>query len=181
MPLPNAVLPDDPELLPGGGLQRRGGLVEGVSFYRKADGRAFSCGEQVSCIREGYIVRADHEWIPLSARECEAYTVALRTGRDERFIDRVRGRQVWVQGDDGTVVRYCRLSAVDPAIQVGLKAPAGTTLGSIGNSGTVEEVRGTGRDCHLYLEIWPAPDRWLGQGDSPRKARERWAELFGTK
>jgi murein DD-endopeptidase MepM/ murein hydrolase activator NlpD len=180
-PIANGALPMERELLPNATREYRSGVHEGVDIYSKAGVDTPMCREPVLNARRGWIVRADRAWQPMQMSQYEAIIAGLKKGLNEELLDRLRGRQVWVRTEDGTVLRYCHLSEVAPDIQVGIKVEAGTRLGSVGNSGTADDARGTGRNCHLHFEIWPAPDGYLGKGSSPRGARALYAKLFNLK
>jgi murein DD-endopeptidase MepM/ murein hydrolase activator NlpD len=180
-PIADGVLPSAPELMPNAVREYRNGVHEGVDLYNKADGNRVACKEPVINARDGWIVRADHKWEGMPLRIYNLTLAGLKQQRDEKALDRLRGRQVWVRTDDGAVVRYCHLSSIEPNIQLGLKIPAGTKIGAVGNSGTEDGAKGTSLNCHLHFEVWPTADAWLGKGLSPLKARGKYAELFGSK
>lgn len=193
-PVRNAVLPTEPELLPNAERGYRGGIHQGVDlFYARQEGELLGCGESVVNARTGTVIRADRDWVAMTVREYNATTAALRaapapgmpasaggmSATDEERLDRLRGRQVWVSCDDGVVIRYCHLEAVDASIEVGLKIAHGIVIGRIGNSGTADGASGSGKNCHLHFEVWPTPDTYLGKGLSARAARREYAKLFG--
>jgi murein DD-endopeptidase MepM/ murein hydrolase activator NlpD len=166
--------------MPNAPRDYRGGTHEGVDIYGRADGSNLACGQEVLNARTGWIVRADHEWKTMVLREYEGLTAALKTEENPSYLDRLRGRQVWVRTDDGAVVRYCHLSAIDEGVQVGLKVEQGMRLGAVGNTGTYDGSLGANRNCHLHFEVWPAPEAFLGKGRKPREALALYSRLFET-
>lgn len=181
-PIARGVLPVEPELLPNAERGYRGGIHQGVDlFYARQDGELLACGERVLNARTGTVTRADKDWPEMTVKEYENTTTRLKAVPDEARLDRLRGRQVWVSCDDGVLIRYCHLMAIDPSIDVGLKIAHGIVIGQIGNSGTADGAAVTGKGCHLHFEVWPTPDAYLGKGLSAREARKAYARLFGME
>ena len=52
-------------------------------------------------------------------------------------LDRIRGRQVWIDHGEGIVTRYAHLQSVG-AMQVGAYVEAGTVIGAVGSSGLAD-------------------------------------------
>ncbi|TMC57906.1 MAG: M23 family metallopeptidase, partial [Chloroflexi bacterium] len=71
-------------------------------------------------------------------------------------LDRIRGRQVWIDHGHGIVSRYAHLSAVAD-LAVGREVEAGTVVGAVGSSGYPEG------GPHLHLEI-RVGSSYLGDG-----------------
>ncbi|MCS7276384.1 MAG: M23 family metallopeptidase [Dehalococcoidia bacterium] len=165
MPIEGACLPTSPNLLPNAPRPYRAGVHEGIDFY---DG--FSCvrigrGTPVLAAKAGVVVRADHDYRPLTPQELDEL---LRRSRsqgytDEQALDRFRGRQVWIDHGGGVVTRYAHLDGVAPDIQMGTRVEAGQVIGYVGNSGTPEEVTAPGTEFHLHFEI-RVGDSYLGKG-----------------
>lgn len=139
------------------------------------------CGEPVLSSCSGTVVRADHDWQDLSKDEYARVTSELKQAPNEEHLDRVRGRQVWVRREDGTVLRYCHLQSVAPEIRIGLAVEPGTPLGAVGNTGTSDGSRGTEQNCHLHFEVRPEGGGYLGQGGDPGAARRLYADFFGME
>ena len=179
-PVAGAVLPARESQMPNAPRDYRGGTHEGIDIYNHADGTPLACGEEVLNAQNGWIVRADHEWTPMVTREYEGLTAALKTQENPEYLDRLRGRQVWIRTDDGRLVRYCHLSAIDEAVQVGLKVETGMRLARVGNTGTYDGSQGANWNCHLHFEVWPTPDAFMGKGLSPKDALALYERLIGT-
>jgi len=190
-PLADGVLPTEPELLPNAGREYRSGVHQGVDlFFVHQDGELVACGTPVLNARTGTVSRADREWQPMSVKDYDTTTAGLRAGappsteraaQDDFRLDRLRGRQIWVTCDDGTLIRYCHLLSIDPSVAVGLKIARGVVIGKVGNSGTADGAAGTAKNCHLHFEVWPTPDAFLGKGMSSAAARKAYAKLFGIE
>jgi murein DD-endopeptidase MepM/ murein hydrolase activator NlpD len=178
-PIAGGILPTAPRLLPNAIREYRNGVHQGVDLYHKTGDNAVVCGEPVLNAHEGWVVRADLKYYSLILRTYEMLLAELAQGPNEKVLDQLRGRQIWVRAADGTVVRYCHLSGIEPDIQVGLKIPAGIRIGAVGNTGTIDGAKGTGLNCHLHFEVWPTADSYLGKDQTPQKARESLARLFG--
>lgn len=180
-PIGNGSMPADPKLLPNAVREYRSGSHEGIDIYHLQNGDGLPCNTPVLNAHAGWIIRADHSWPPMTAKEYDANINLLNEGAEqgqEVALDRLRGCQVWVRTDDGMLLRYCHLNAVAPHAQVGSKIAAGIVLGYVGNSGTVSSVKGPWKNCHLHFEIWPTPETYLGKGLSPQEAGRLYTNLF---
>lgn len=143
-------LPDDPDLLPGSARDYRGGYHEGIDF-------PLAFGMPVAAAKAGTIVRIDSDYTEWSVDEQIA-------GEDTGFqlgytpaavLDKLRGRQVWIDHGHGVVTRYAHLMSVE-LFSVGSIVEQGTVIGRVGNSGTKAGP-------HLHIEIRVA-DSYLGDG-----------------
>ncbi|HUG55479.1 MAG TPA: M23 family metallopeptidase, partial [Candidatus Limnocylindrales bacterium] len=77
----------------------------------------------------------------------------------ERVLDRIRGRQVWIDHGEGVVTRYAHLSGVAP-LPLLAHVPAGVVIGAVGSSGYPPG------GPHLHFEI-RVDDVYLGEGLAP--------------
>jgi murein DD-endopeptidase MepM/ murein hydrolase activator NlpD len=80
-------------------------------------------------------------------------------------LDRIRGRQVWIDHGEGIVTRYAHLSAVAP-LRVGDVVTQGQEIGAVGSSGYPEG------GPHLHFEIREDEDFY---GDGLPLAQLRYA------
>lgn len=181
LPIRNVALPHDPKLLPNASRAYRGGTHEGVDFFHLTGGTIIARGEPVLNSCPGLVIRADHAWPEMTEDEYARVTAELKKGPNDGLLDRVRGRQVWVRGDDGTVFRYCHLDSVARGVRAGRRLAAGATLGTVGNTGTSDGSLGTGLNCHLHFEIRPPEGGFLGEGLSAAEARKLYAAFFDLK
>ena len=86
-----------------------------------------------------------------------ALAEALRIGHTpDDVLDRIRGRQVWIDHRDGVVTRYAHLSKVAD-LAVGERVVAGEIIGAVGASGLPEG------GPHLHFEIRVGTG-YLGEG-----------------
>ncbi|HEY3218771.1 MAG TPA: M23 family metallopeptidase [Candidatus Limnocylindria bacterium] len=151
VPIAGVAIPTDPDSLPNAPREYRAGWHEGIDF--PADP-----GTPVRAIAAGTIVRIDHgfvEWDP--AAEQFALDEAVRLGyTPEATLDRIRGRQVWIDHGHGVVSRYAHLAAVAD-LGVGELVGPGTVVGQVGSTGFPEG------GPHLHLEI-RVRSSYLGDG-----------------
>jgi murein DD-endopeptidase MepM/ murein hydrolase activator NlpD len=94
------------------------------------------------------------------------------------LLDKLRGRQVWLEHPGGFVSRYAHLSAIPATIVVGAKIKQGEIIGETGNSGTLEAVTLTQDDPHPHVEIWKGND-YLGRNLTPQQIFDLAGQVFG--
>ena len=114
------------------------------------------------------MVRADLDYIEVTPEEWAQFEAANFAG--EEILDRLRGRQVWIDHGRGVVTRYAHLSAIAEGIAVGVEVQQNQVIGNPGESGQQEVYLNPGTDIHLHFEI-RIGDGWLGQGESPETGR----------
>jgi murein DD-endopeptidase MepM/ murein hydrolase activator NlpD len=143
-------LPSEPELLPGSPREYRGGFHEGIDF-------PLAFGMPVAAAKAGKIIRIDSDYIEWTVDEQLAGEDAgFQLGyTPEAILDKLRGRQVWIDHGYGVVTRYAHLQSVEP-LSVGAIVEQGTIIGHVGNSGTKAGP-------HLHIEI-RVGDAYLGDG-----------------
>lgn len=143
-------LPTEPELLPGSPREYRGGFHEGIDF-------PLAFGMPVVAAKGGRIARIDSDYVEWSVDEqLKAEDEAFHLGyTPDRTLDRLRGRQVWIDHGHGVVTRYAHLQSVE-LYTVGSIVAQGTLIGRVGNSGTKAGP-------HLHIEI-RVGDSYLGEG-----------------
>jgi murein DD-endopeptidase MepM/ murein hydrolase activator NlpD len=143
-------LPEEPELLPGSPREYRGGFHEGIDF-------PLAFGMPVGAAKGGRIVRIDSAYTEWSVEEQIAgEDVGFRLGyTPEAMLDKLRGRQIWIDHGHGVVTRYAHLQSVE-LFSIGAIVEQGTVIGRVGNSGTKAGP-------HLHIEI-RVGDGYLGDG-----------------
>ena len=141
----------EPALLPGASWAYRAGIHEGIDFRAPY-------GMPVQAARDGVVVRVDSTYAEWSADDrAAALAEALRIGHTpDDVLDRIRGRQVWIDHRDGVVTRYAHLSKVAD-LAVGERVVAGEIIGAVGASGLPEG------GPHLHFEIRVGTG-YLGEG-----------------
>lgn len=140
-PVTGMDVPESESYLPNSPREYRSGYHEGIDF-------PVSAGTPVLAAKHGHIVRIDQGFADWSALERNtALADALALGyTPERTLDKIRGRQVWIDHGDGIVTRYAHLQSVG-RMQVGAYVEAGTVIGAVGSSGLPEG------GPHLHFEI----------------------------
>ncbi|HEY6957746.1 MAG TPA: M23 family metallopeptidase [Candidatus Limnocylindria bacterium] len=151
LPIAGVALPTDPDLMPNAPRDYRAGWHEGIDF--PADP-----GTPVHAVGAGTVIRADRDFVDWDTASLDAaLSEAARLGyTPAATLDRLRGRQVWIDHGNGVVSRYCHLASVAD-LTVGGTVSAGTVVGTVGSSGYPEG------GPHLHLEIRVGTS-YLGDG-----------------
>ena len=155
--------------MPGAPRHYRLGVHQGADFY-------WSVGSPVYAAAAGTVIRAMHDYVPPFPAEffnwqAEAQQLGYTS---EAGLDFYRGRQVWIQHDNGLVSRYVHLSSIDYGIQEGQPVAQGQLIGAVGNSGSPSSLESEDSDAHLHFELWLG-DHYIGQFLRPVEARD-WFE-----
>ena len=151
VPVGGLEVPTEEQYLPNSPRDYRAGYHEGIDFPVKS-------GTPVLAAKAGTIARIDtdfKDWTP--AEEQAAFDAAIALGyTPTATLDRIRGRQVWIDHGGGIVTRYAHLSAVAP-LRVGDAVTQGQLIGAVGSSGYPEG------GPHLHFEI-RVDDDFYGDG-----------------
>ena len=141
LPIDGALITTAPELLPNSPREYRAGWHEGIDF-------AADRGTPVRAAAAGTVVRVDREFVDWSGDALNAAlqaTTALGYTPDET-LDRIRGRQVWIDHGRHIVTRYAHLGSVADLF-VGQTVTRGQVVGAVGSSGFEEG------GPHLHFEV----------------------------
>lgn len=163
IPIDGAEIPTAPELLPNSPREYRAGWHEGIDF-------AAERGTPVRAAGAGIVVRVDLDfvdWDPAALNAALDASIALGYTPDET-LDRIRGRQVWIDHGRRIVTRYAHLDAVAD-LRVGESVTRGQVIGTVGSSGFEEG------GPHLHFEVRVGDD-YLGdylEGDALVRAITR--------
>jgi murein DD-endopeptidase MepM/ murein hydrolase activator NlpD len=178
-PIGGACLPSREDFMPNAPREYRSGIHEGVDFYDGYNCVAIPRGTPVLAAKTGVVIRADHGYQDITVEEMDA--LLARTEQqgytDPASLDRLRGRQVWVDHGDGIATRYAHLLDVEEGITEGMVVEAGQVLGYVGNSGTPEGVTDPNLENHLHFELRVGPG-YLGQGLSLAGTRRLYEKAF---
>jgi murein DD-endopeptidase MepM/ murein hydrolase activator NlpD len=160
------AVPKDPELLPGAPRDYRGGIHEGIDFPAPN-------GTPVLAAASGTVARVDVNFLDWTREQQdialdEALTLGYTPGAT---LDRIRGRQVWIDHGNGVITRYAHLEAVAPLV-VGQKVEAGSVIGEVGSSGYPQG------GPHLHFEVRIGDD-FYGDGLSGDELVRAISRLFG--
>lgn len=155
-PIRNARVDTVPTHLPGATRSYRNGYHQGMDWYGYSSGVTIDRTTEIFGMGEGVVVRSDHDYVGYtSAQERnEELMLAIKSKKTPEYIlDRLRGRQVWVQYDNGVQARFAHLDRINSDLQVGDRVSADTLIGYVGNSGTSGEVKQDNSELHLHLDI----------------------------
>jgi peptidoglycan LD-endopeptidase LytH len=177
LPIPGARMPADDAHLPGAPRPYRAGVSEGFVFWPDGAGVPVAFGTPVIAAASGEVVRVDEPYAELDQATWESLIASVADGADERELDALRGRQVWIRLDDGRVLRYGHLSGARPGLAVGQRVARGRVIGYVGNSGTFDGVVGRSSNVRLHFEIRDG-DGFVGHGLDPDGVRLLAASLF---
>jgi murein DD-endopeptidase MepM/ murein hydrolase activator NlpD len=178
-PVTGACLPEGDQLMPNAPRDYRNGVHEGVDFYEYDSCTEINERTPAVAAKDGYVLRADHDYVPLTQAELEAANARIAAGETaaEDVLDLFRGRQVWIDHGKGIVTRYAHLSAIPGEITEGKPVAAGTVIGYVGDSGTPESLGNPGTELHLHWEVRTG-ETFLGAGLPPDQVREIYTRLF---
>jgi murein DD-endopeptidase MepM/ murein hydrolase activator NlpD len=178
-PIPGACLPLEDDLMPNAPREYRLGVHEGVDFYSGRACTTIDRGAPVFAAKTGIVIRADVNYKDITEEEMADLLgrSAAQGSTPPEVLDRLRGRQVWIDHGNGVVTRYCHLLSIDPEIAVDVAVAAGQPVGLVGNSGTPEGVLDPNLENHLHFEI-RIGDGFLGKGLSPAQVRMLWEGAF---
>jgi murein DD-endopeptidase MepM/ murein hydrolase activator NlpD len=178
-PIEGACLPTNDDLMPNAPREYRLGTHEGIDFYDGNSCVPIERGAPVLAAKTGVVIRADHNYQDITSEEMDALLSRAQQqgGTDTVTLDRLRGRQVWLDHGNGIVTRYAHLLAVQEGIEEGMVVEAGQVVGYVGNSGTPEGVTDPNVENHLHFEI-RVGDGYLGQGLSAAQTRRLCERAF---
>lgn len=155
-PIKGAQVDTIPTHLPGAKRAYRNGVHEGMDWYGFSTGVPINEQTKVFAMADGIVVRADHEYNSYTSKE--ERNRELEMAKDVGFtpayiLDRLRGRQVWIQYENGLQARFAHLDRIPEDVQVGDGVSAGTLIGYVGNTGTSGDVKGDRSEYHLHLDL----------------------------
>ena len=177
-PVPGARLPRSDANLPGAPRPYRNGVSQGFDFVDGDLDVPLPYGAAVIAAAPAQVIRADTGYVELSPESWERLLEDVADGASEEELDRLRGRQVWLQTADGTVLRYGHLSRVAGGVSVGRSVYRGQVVGYVGNSGTDAGVAGGEDRPRLRFEVWPEEGAYFGAGLTPEQVRLEAASRF---
>ncbi|MCR6111272.1 M23 family metallopeptidase [Bacillus sp. A301a_S52] len=142
--------------LPGAPREYRNGYHEGIDWYDYSTGAEITTDTPVYGMGEGTVVRVDSDFEDYSSADVrnEDLDYAAEIGHTPEYIlDRLRGKQVWVQYDNGVMNRFAHLHAVADGLDVGQVIDENTIIGYVGNSGTSSALEDGDGDLHLHQDL----------------------------
>ena len=178
-PISGACLPDGDSLMPGAPRVYRMAIHEGIDFYDSDNCASIGIQTEVVAAKEGVVVRADWTYRELTSQTLAEFEALVEEteGQSPAAIDAFRGRQVWIEHQDGTVTRYAHLAGIAESIVAGVVVGQGDLVGFVGDSGTPESITDPGVQVHVHFEI-RVGEGYLGQGLSPDAVRGLYLQAF---
>ncbi|RHX89787.1 M23 family metallopeptidase [Leptospira stimsonii] len=161
--------------LPNAPRVYRNGVHKGIDIYKKkdADGQIRNLNFQDEAVApgDGIVVRADHSYSPMTLADYEYHTSQSHKGTVTYVEKDFGGRQVWIDHGNGVMTSFNHLSSIKNNLRVGSKIKQGEIVGTVGNSGLIEEAKGSMENTHLHFEIW-VDGEFFGNGIPPAQVRK---------
>jgi murein DD-endopeptidase MepM/ murein hydrolase activator NlpD len=182
VPVEGATISSRPNHWPGAPRAYRNGTHEGFDFYGGTVAVAVEYGTPIRAVATGTVIRSDLDYVEMTLDEYnQVIEVSKRSlNTPPEMLDKLRGRQVWVEHVGGYVSRYAHLAAIPSTLAVGAKVKQGDIVGETGNSGTLEAANKTQDDPHPHVEIWKGDD-YLGHNLETQQIFELAKQVFGAK
>lgn len=174
-PVPGGLIPSFDFQLPNAPRVYRNGVHKGIDIYKKrdADGQIknLSFLDEAVSPADGVIVRADQTYSPMTLADYEFHTAQSQKGTVTYVEKDFGGRQVWIDHGHGVMTSFNHLSSIRKNLKVGDKVKQGEVIGNVGNSGLIEEAKGSADNVHLHFEIW-VDGEFFGNGVAPAQVRK---------
>ena len=182
MPIKSALLPDRSAIYPGSRRAYRYGVHQGVDFYGEDIGVEVEVGTPVYAAGDGTIVRADVDYQEMTLAEVNALLADANARHltPPETLDKLGGRQVWIDHGKGVLTKYSHLSDIAAGITVTQSVHAGQLIGYVGLSGTPDGIIGNTQFPHLHFEIRTGNEHqyYLGQWLTIEEARRAFERIF---
>lgn len=181
VPVEGATVSSRSTHLPGARRAYRNGIHEGFDFYSGVVSVEIVYGTPIHAVANGKVIRADHDYIEMTEEEYDGIidTAKSSLSTPGDILDKLRGRQVWIEHPGGFVSRYAHLSAIPENVVEGATVIQGSKIGETGNSGTLEAAQNTQDDPHPHVEIWQGSRNYLGDGLEPEQIYRLARQVFG--
>ncbi len=171
IPLQGAHLPDNDNNLPNAPREYRKGVSQGFVFTGIDSGISISYGMPVLASSDGEIVKLDVSFNEMTQAQYGKLLENVKNGASENDLGKLRGRQIWIKHGDGTITRYCHLSKISENISFATPIKRGQVIGFVGNSGTLEGIRGSKGNARLLFEVWSSDGHFFGENLKPAEVR----------
>ncbi len=180
VPVEGATISSRPAHWPGAPRAYRNGTHEGFDFYGGTVAVAVEYGTPIRAVASGTVLRSDLDYVEMTIDEYnQVIEVSKRSlNTPPEMLDKLRGRQVWVEHVGGYVSRYAHLASIPATLTVGSKVKQGDLVGETGNSGTLEAATQTKDDPHPHVEIWKGDD-YLGHNLETQQIYDLAKQVFG--
>ncbi|MCZ7597282.1 MAG: hypothetical protein M5U09_05315, partial [Gammaproteobacteria bacterium] len=116
VPVEGATISSRRSHLPGALRAYRNGYHEGFDFYDGTVSVSIGYGTPIRAVADGVVIRADHDYVENTMEAYDALIVEAGRALDTppEILDRLRGRQVWIQHAGGFITRYAHPSRRSP-------------------------------------------------------------------
>lgn len=176
VPVTGMRLPDRAAAYPGARRAYRYGVHEGLDLYAQDIGTDLKVGTEVFAVADGVITRSDADYKEMTPAENQAMLADAHAKHDTPAdtLNRLGGRQVWIDHGGGLGTRYLHLSGIAADIVAGKQVKAGQLIGYAGLSGTADGLQGLDYLAHLHFEVRVGANgghflgRWLATEDARR-------------
>ena len=93
--------------------------IEGFDFFSRVITIPIDYGTPVRAVANGKVVRADHDYVEMTKEEYDSIIADARTQltTPERSLDKLRGRQIWIEYIGGYVSRYAHMQSIPSDLQ----------------------------------------------------------------
>ena len=154
-PMLTAPIPSFEGQLVGGERGYRNGIHQGIDWYIGANQQSASFQTSVYSMTKGIVIRIDGMYEEMTRIERNRLLDEAASSKEtpEYILDKLRGRQIWIQRGDGVLIRYAHLNGVNPKLEVGDWVNEGEFIGFTGNSGTSDGALRNGEGVHLHSDI----------------------------
>ncbi|MBM7095978.1 M23 family metallopeptidase [Bacillus sp. H-16] len=155
-PIRDAAVSTIDSHLPGAPRPYRNGYHEGIDWYGYSTGVDITTDTPVYGMAEGIVVRVDHDYTEFESELIRNDTLSATAElglTPEYLLDKLRGKQVWVQYENGVMNRFAHLDRTNPDLKPGDRVDKDTLIGYVGNSGTSFAVNGDGGGLHLHHDL----------------------------
>ncbi|MCG6168325.1 peptidoglycan DD-metalloendopeptidase family protein [Leptospira sanjuanensis] len=174
-PVLGGLIPSFDFQLPNAPRVYRNGVHKGIDIYKKRDtnGQISNLNFQDEAVApaDGIVVRADLNYSPMTLADYEYHTAQSQKGT-VTFVEKdFGGRQIWIDHGHGVMTSFNHLSSIRKNLNVGDKVKQGEVIGNVGNSGLIEEAKGSADNVHLHFEIW-VDGEFFGNGVAPAQVRK---------
>ena len=183
VPVQDATISSRASHLPGAPRAYRNGTHEGFDFYGGTVSVPIRYGTPIVAVAAGRVVRADHDYVEMTQEEYDEVILASQNSliTPPELLDKLRGRQVWVEHAGGFISRYAHLAEIPENVAEGSYVVQGDIVGTTGNSGTIEAVQSSQDGPHPHVEIWKGDETYLGYGLEPAQIYTLTEQVFGSK
>jgi len=180
LPIAGQSLPGHPGVYPGARRLYRCGVHEGLDFFNQPGAKIkIITGTPVRAAASGKITRIDNVYKDMNYTE---YNKVIKEcwqthQTSEKNEDLFRGCQVWIDSNNGLLIKYAHLYKTNNKLHLGDEVKQGDIIGYVGVSGTGENLPGHTPYPHLHFEIW-LDGKYLGWGLTPAETISLFEDMF---